>query len=315
MRERMHGAEPTRPRPVPAEPSISSFDLATRDKVQQMRGLLALEGGGLALDIGSGTGYTAQSVFGDLPTVCVDFHEGNLHYYRERVRAQNCQTRVLCAVATATALPFRNGLFRFVLCSEVLEHLEDDDTAAREIARVLAADGRILITVPYSGLGFTSFLEILGVKTVHDYPGPEHHIRSGYDERSLRGLLRRHGLVVERHAFYFRFFTRILADLVSLAHLLYQRMAHGRRAWTWSDAAAAEKSWVFRLYAWMFPLLWALSRVDAALGGLRGFGLIAVAAKENALDGVTPETPSHSLGRRDRPAAASGTGHGGSGPP
>ena len=32
----------------------------------------------------------------------------------------------LCVVALATALPFRPGAIRFVLCSEVLEHLEED---------------------------------------------------------------------------------------------------------------------------------------------------------------------------------------------
>jgi SAM-dependent methyltransferase len=292
----MNGTEASRPGSRPARPGISSFDLAARDKVTQMRGLLALDSDGLALDIGSGTGYTTENVFGDRTTVCVDFHQPNLQYYRQRVRMRGNRARALCTVATATALPFRNGSFKFVLCSEVLEHLEEDDTAAREIARVLASDGRVLITVPYSGLGFTSFLEILGIKTVHDYPGPERHVRPGYDERSLADLLQRHGLSIERYSFYFRFCTRILADCVSLAHLLYQRIAHGRRSWTWSDAAASETSWVFRLYAWMFPLLWTLSRADVALGGLRGFGLIAVAAKESAPRGMALEMASHSPG-------------------
>ena len=185
----------------------------------------------------------------------------------------------LCVVAQATALPFKEGVFRFVLCSEVLEHLEDDEAAVQELARVLVSEGRAVVTVPYTKLGFTSFLELCGVKTVHDFPGPEHHVRPGYDEGSLQGLLARHGLKVERHAYYLRFFTRLATDLVSLAHLLYQRIIHRRRAWTWSEAADAEGGIAFRLYTWVFPILWVFCRLDLLLGRVRGFGLVTAVRK------------------------------------
>jgi len=54
----------------------------------------------------------------------------------------------------AVALPFKAGVFRFILCSEVIEHLENDDAAVQELARVLSKDGRAVITVPYTGMGF-----------------------------------------------------------------------------------------------------------------------------------------------------------------
>ena len=175
----------------------------------------------------------------------------------------------------ATSLPFKSGVFRFVLCSEVLEHLDDDDAAVREIARVLSEEGRAVITVPYTGIGFTGFLEACGVKTVHDFPGPEFHVRPGYDEDSLANLLARHGLEIERHAFYMRFFTRMAVDLVSLSHIIYQRVVHGRRSWTWSDAAEAEGGAAFRLYTLAFPLFRAFSKMDRLIGRRRGFGLVA----------------------------------------
>jgi hypothetical protein len=140
---------------------------------------------------------------------------------------------------------------------------------------VLAADGEAVITVPYTGIGFTGFLELLGVKTVHDYPGPERHVRPGYDESHLGRLLASRGLVLDRHRFYFRLFTRLATDLVSLAHLIYQRVVHGRRSWTWADVTASEGSLALRVYARVFPLLWAFSRLDALLGRWRGFGLVA----------------------------------------
>jgi len=264
-----------------ARGDFTSYDVATRDKIPVIRELLVADRPGRALDVGVGTGYTTYRVFGDRPTVAVDLDLTNLRYYRDRITCLSETARPLCVVAQAAALPFKSGSFGFVLCSEVLEHLEDDHGAAREMSRVLVEDGVAVITVPNSGVGFTSFLELIGIKTVHDFPGPEYHVRPGYDEDSLRTLLARHGLNVTRYAYYFRFFTRLVADSVSLGHLLYQRLAHRRRAWTWAEAAAAEGTLTFRVYAGLFPLLWAVCRIDRILRPLRGFGLVAVARKES----------------------------------
>ena len=259
---------------------FSSYDLAARDKIPVICNLMAVDGSGSALDIGSGLGYTTQRVFGDRRTVCLDLDPSNLRTYRDHARSVQGAAAPLCVAAEATALPFRPGTFRWVLCSEVLEHLDNDEAAVRELGRVLADDGRAVITVPYSGRGFTSFLELMGIKTVHDFPGPEHHVRAGYDERALGALLFRHGLRIRRHAYYFRFFTRFTADVVSLAHLLYQRLIYRRRAWTWSDAARAEQTLAFTLYGWMFPFLAAFCRLDRLLRRRRGFGLVVAVVKE-----------------------------------
>jgi SAM-dependent methyltransferase len=45
-------------------------------------------------------------------------------------------------------MPFRDGAFDGVTTGETLEHLDDDQSAAREIARVLRAGGSCVATVP-----------------------------------------------------------------------------------------------------------------------------------------------------------------------
>lgn len=47
-----------------------------------------------------------------------------------------------------TRLPFRSAAFDGVTSGETLEHLDDDAGAAREIARVVRAGGRCVVTVP-----------------------------------------------------------------------------------------------------------------------------------------------------------------------
>ncbi len=53
--------------------------------------------------------------------------------------------------ADITALPFPPGNFDAVLCSHVLEHVQDDRAAMSEIARVLRPGGWALVLVPLDG--------------------------------------------------------------------------------------------------------------------------------------------------------------------
>jgi 2-polyprenyl-3-methyl-5-hydroxy-6-metoxy-1,4-benzoquinol methylase len=52
----------------------------------------------------------------------------------------------------AQPFPFGNETFDVIWCSEVLEHLFDPGFAMREMQRVLAHGGRLLLTVPYHGM-------------------------------------------------------------------------------------------------------------------------------------------------------------------
>jgi SAM-dependent methyltransferase len=52
------------------------------------------------------------------------------------------------ATSDIKRLPFNNNSFDIVICSEVLEHIPDHDTAICEIARVLKPMGDLIISVP-----------------------------------------------------------------------------------------------------------------------------------------------------------------------
>ncbi len=65
----------------------------------------------------------------------------------ERLRGEGIDAHL----GSIAALPFPDGEFDLVFCSEVLEHLPDGDLAlgVREVARVLKPAGRLLGSVPY----------------------------------------------------------------------------------------------------------------------------------------------------------------------
>lgn len=54
-------------------------------------------------------------------------------------------------VGDALRLPFADGAFDRVICSEVLEHIPDYESALKEITRVLAPGGTLAVSVPRYG--------------------------------------------------------------------------------------------------------------------------------------------------------------------
>ena len=51
-------------------------------------------------------------------------------------------------MADASGLPFKDDFFDLVICSEVLEHIPEDERAASEIIRVLKAGHNLVVSVP-----------------------------------------------------------------------------------------------------------------------------------------------------------------------
>ena len=109
-------------------------------------GHLSAAGAGNILDVGCGRGFYAKAVNALYPgaaVVGVDYSAAHLAVAREQTPAAGF------ARADARALPFPNGAFDAVVCSEVLEHIVEDDLALSEIGRVLSDDGLLLISVPH----------------------------------------------------------------------------------------------------------------------------------------------------------------------
>jgi SAM-dependent methyltransferase len=78
--------------------------------------------------------------------------------------------------ASLTELPFADATFDAAVCLEVLEHIEDDASATRELARVVRPGGLLLVSTP-----------------TPPAPADPAHVREGYTDRELDALLRAAG--------------------------------------------------------------------------------------------------------------------------
>jgi len=81
--------------------------------------------------------------------------------------------------ASLTAIPLASGSVQLAACTEVLEHVPDDDGAVAELRRILDERGSLVLSVPTPPAVFDPA-----------------HVREGYTLDELSGLLARHGLVV-----------------------------------------------------------------------------------------------------------------------
>lgn len=94
----------------------------------------------LVLDCGCGEGHLLQRLSG------VKFGVDRSDIALERARVRNPSARF--SSADITQLPFEDGFFGIVTCSEVLEHVPDYRNAISEILRVTKPGGRMIISVP-----------------------------------------------------------------------------------------------------------------------------------------------------------------------
>ena len=178
-------------------------------------------------------------------------------------------------------LPFRGSSFDLVLCLDYLEHVEADDKTLSEIARVLKAGGELIAVTPRTGRFFLlhKVRSALGLRLEHFG-----HKREGYSLPELKAKLTRAGLRVKSETTTGRFFS----ELLELAlNFIYIKVLSRRPSVKLPDGhnppAPAEEfreqEGKFAVYSLLYPIVWAVSRLDTLLLFHKGYSLMIWARK------------------------------------
>ena len=99
------------------------------------------------------------------------------------------QHGALAEIGLVTSLPLGDEMFDLVAALDIVEHVDDDDAALSELARVAAPSATLLLSAPLHSSRWTKFDDLVG------------H-RRRYEPEELLSKLARHGLSVVASSAY-----------------------------------------------------------------------------------------------------------------
>lgn len=186
----------------------------------------------LVLDIGVGwDGFIVpestqcRRVVGiDVDWPAIAFTRGQMH----RLGTEN----IFLVQADAQHLPFAPQTFDGVMCSEVIEHVPDDEQMVHEVARALQPGGKLVLSTPY-----LYWRDRIVLPWARDsYPPSETwgHLREGYTLDQLHDRLAQAGLRVHRTGYRVKLFARLVDELWTIARVplnLWLAVRHEHGDW------------------------------------------------------------------------------------
>jgi 2-polyprenyl-6-hydroxyphenyl methylase/3-demethylubiquinone-9 3-methyltransferase len=150
--------------------------------------------GSRVLDIGSGGGFLTATLSD------AGYHAVGIDPSMAAVRGAASHVTASFVLAVGEMLPFADDAFEAVVCSEVLEHVEDAGAVIAEVSRVLMPDGVLVFSLPNRTL--LSRLLLIEIAQRNRYtrvlPRDLHDWNRFIGPRDLRRLARRHDLAVQQ---------------------------------------------------------------------------------------------------------------------
>lgn len=191
---------------------------------------------------------------------------------------------------TGAELPYADEKFDLIVVVDLLEHLVDDVTLARELSRCLRPGGRLVLNVPHAKRGalLPPVRHALGLTD-----GWHGHVRPGYTIGSLRKLLPPE-LEIREIRSYSRFFSHLLDTALNWVYL---RGSRGRTRSTakgmvvTGDSAGMSGGGGKALRA-AYPVMRVFAALDALIPWTRGYMLLVVAEKSARGEGTAQDVPS-----------------------
>jgi SAM-dependent methyltransferase len=174
------------------------------------------------------------------------------------------------------ALPYADRSFDRVVIIDVHEHLLDPRPFTRELRRITADAGRLLITVPGGDRRkwVNRLKEAVGM-TKEKYG----HFREGYSRTEMKALMAEARIRPLAESTFSKFFTELLELGINtlyvrvLAKKSRTRVEEGTIAPATRDQVKSVEKTV-KLYALVYPFFWLISRLDSLLFFSEGYVVI-----------------------------------------
>lgn len=143
------------------------------------------------LDVGCASGWFLSRIHKKYPKAkCtgVDIYKEAIFYGRRKY------PKISFKVSDAHKLPFKAQTFDLIVCTEVLEHVEDPAGAIMEMKRVLSKNGRLVIELDSGSILFTIVWYLWGLSRGKVW----HHAHlHSFTVGKLERLLKKSGFAIE----------------------------------------------------------------------------------------------------------------------
>jgi len=158
------------------------------------------------LDIGVGSGRSMRYIEAEGVAGQIDFYGIDLKQ-RRLASVYLPQRWHLFQGDVEKGIPFKAGKFDIIVCEQVLEHLTNPPAAINEIARVLRADGLLVLGVPIFPWGLKYIRRMMAHVLLKWFGITRSHLQS-FDSTSLKHLLCEHNRFTIIKSYGFRIFIR-----------------------------------------------------------------------------------------------------------
>lgn len=178
-------------------------------------------------------------------------------------------------------IPVGDAEFDVVVSIDVHEHLEDCKPFNDELRRVVKPGGKVIVTTP-NGDGYkpvTILKNAIGM-TKEKYG----HVVIGYNVAQHEKMLSDVGLVPESSGSYSKFFTEMVELLINFAFVMVLArrktvdVEQGVIAPTSKEQLESVQK-QYKLYSLVYPVLYAISKLDALLFFFTGYAVSVVAKR------------------------------------
>ena len=173
---------------------------------------------------------------------------------------------------------FSSSNFDCVVSIDVHEHLQDPEPFNKELIRVLKKGGKIVVTTPSNSDGrlITNLRNRIGMtKEVYG------HVREGYNIEELNSMFRELGLMPCGASEYSNFFTEFLELILNAVYVKgisrNQRNIESIAPTTKKQLKSVSK--FYKIYSFLYPVLWIISKLDRLLFFERGYAVIVEVQK------------------------------------
>jgi len=123
------------------------------------------------LDMGCGEGFISNILYNEIQNCNITGIDFDARAIEE---ASKTNKGIDFIVGSIYRIPFEDNYFQFVVCTEVLEHLEKPIDALKELVRVTSTSGVLIISVPNEP--FFSIGNLLSLKNITRLGNPIDHI-------------------------------------------------------------------------------------------------------------------------------------------